>query len=270
MRKMLLSEISDINDKAAEIGSECNPKLILDPFDVTPACHSNCSFCLVIPSRNIKLLVSILFQTQIPYINLVILTFQLTHSLKDEFIKSYRAINHNLWKLYRRNLISKADLSIERFRRVMQKHSFESPNVAEIISHEYLELSPTFTGLCEGTHEILHYLKDKYQLHIMTNGFKEVQVPKLKNSKLDAYFEHVFISEEIGYKKPDKRIYEYALRKTQATIAECIMIGDDQQSDIAGAKGIGMDQVLFNPKKEKIEVVPRFEIRKLAELRTIL
>ncbi len=188
----------------------------------------------------------------------------------DEFIKSYRAINHNLWKLYRRNQISKEDLSVERFRRVIQKYSFDSPNVAEIISQEYLELSPTFTELCEGTHEILHYLKDKYHMHIMTNGFKEVQVPKLRNSKLDAYFEHVFISEEIGYKKPDKRIYEYALRKTQASIDECIMIGDDQHSDIAGAKDIGMDQVLFNPKQEKIEVIPRFEIRKLSELRAIL
>ncbi|WP_040756574.1 HAD family hydrolase, partial [Winogradskyella psychrotolerans] len=113
-------------------------------------------------------------------------------------------------------------------------------------------------------------LKTKYQLHIITNGFNLSQYNKLKSSKLDTYFDLIVTSENSGFRKPDKRIFEHALLHLKAEASHCLMIGDNPLSDIQGAQNAEIDQVYYNPLNTESEVNPTYRIRHLSELIKIL
>ena len=142
--------------------------------------------------------------------------------------------------------------------------------LAEDFGLAYIEESPYKTELFPFSHEILNYLKEQYTLHIITNGFQEVQHIKLEKSNLSHYFETIITSEQVGIKKPNPQIFEYALNNTGAKAEESIMNGDDLEVDIIGAKILGMEQVYFNPKKEKHQEQLTFEIDCLSQLMEIL
>jgi putative hydrolase of the HAD superfamily len=118
--------------------------------------------------------------------------------------------------------------------------------------------------------ELLDYLKPKYHLHLITNGFQEVQHIKLSGSGLEPYFETLTVSEEVGVKKPNPEIFQYALRKAHATVEESLMIGDEIAVDIDGASAIGMDTVFLNMKSEKVEGKSTFEVHDLLKIRELL
>ena len=125
-------------------------------------------------------------------------------------------------------------------------------------------------NLVLNSREVLTYLKEKYELHIITNGFYETQHRKLKKCKLNAYFSQLIISEKLNFKKPSPAIFNYALEQAQAIASESLMIGDDLEVDVMGAAGVGMDQVYFNPYGAKSDDRPTFEISDLRELKNIL
>jgi putative hydrolase of the HAD superfamily len=188
----------------------------------------------------------------------------------DEFHRVYESHNLKLWDLYRRDEIEKHDLMVKRFADALVDFGVKDPETAQSFSTKYLEILPTRTGVFPGTHEALEYLSGKYSLHIITNGFSEVQFTKLKNADLRKFFTHIIISEDAGAKKPDKAIFDYALHIIGARAAECLMIGDDKEVDLLGAKAAGIDQVYFNPnRREHLEVLT-FEIFGLEELMGIL
>ena len=93
---------------------------------------------------------------------------------------------------------------------------------------------------------VLDSLKLKYKMHIITNGFKEVQKRKLIKSNLVHYFKTVTISEDVGVKKPDTLIFNHAIKSAKATIENSIMIGDNYNADILGANKMGMKAIYFN------------------------
>jgi len=125
-------------------------------------------------------------------------------------------------------------------------------NVSDEMIHElsiaYINHLSTFNHLFDYTFEILDYLKDKYQLHIITNGFEEAQERKMKNSKIRDYFKTITNSEMVGVKKPNPKIFNFALDKAKASSNESIMIGDSLEADIEGAHNIGMDVIHFDYK----------------------
>jgi len=98
--------------------------------------------------------------------------------------------------------------------------------------------------------KVKYYLKEKYNLHIITNGFSQVQFTKLKKSKLAPFFATVTSSEEVGVKKPNPLVFTTALLKAGATAQSSVMIGDTFDADILGAEGVGMDTIFFNYRKE--------------------
>ena len=114
--------------------------------------------------------------------------------------------------------------------------------------------------------ELLDYLKPKYHLHLITNGFQEVQDTKLSLSGMKPFFETLTVSEEVGVKKPNPEIFHYALSKAHATAEESLMIGDEMAVDIDGARAAGIDQVFFNPKNEETERARTFEVKDLREI----
>ena len=191
-------------------------------------------------------------------------------SSPDIFIEKYKIHNEHLWSLYRVGKIDKDSLRSYRFQLSLNDFKIDNHKLAADLGDMYVNSAPYKTHLFPFTHQVLKYLKTKYQLHIITNGFEEVQHVKLKQSKLDVYFDKVITSEQIGVKKPDSKIFNYALSSANAKLSESLMIGDDFPIDILGAKNIGMDQIYFNPYDNKIDGKPTFEISCLSELLRLL
>lgn len=163
----------------------------------------------------------------------------------DAYFEVYEQINQLLWNDYHSKKITKQKLIVERFSRSMQAFGIHDYDWNELNSL-YLENMALQTQLFPGTKETLSTLKSKgYQMHIITNGFREVQYSKLTNCGLAGFFTKVFISEEIQTTKPHRRIFEHALKSTNASKKRSIMIGDSWETDIIGALEFGMDQVMF-------------------------
>ncbi len=188
----------------------------------------------------------------------------------ETFIKEYKKINHQLWDQYRKGQVSKTFLRDERFSRTLEIFGIKDKELAANLGRDYIHYSPRQTRLFPNTIEILDYLKNNYRLHIITNGFEEVQDTKMKHSGLRNYFDQIITSERAGSKKPNKEIFKYAIEATNANIEESIMIGDDPEVDIKGAADYGMDQVFFNPLNHAINFTPTYTIQDLIELKKIL
>lgn len=188
----------------------------------------------------------------------------------EAFIVDYQKINEGYWTLYREQKVDKETLRWIRFDGALKAYGIDDKKLALRLADRYLQVSPLKTGLLPGTIDLLDYLADRYQLHIITNGFEEVQHLKLERSDLTRYFQVVVTSERAGCKKPGKEIFAHACAESGASLKESIMIGDDLQTDILGAQTAGMDHVFFNPNSVKHPVVVTHEITHLSELKTIL
>jgi putative hydrolase of the HAD superfamily len=188
----------------------------------------------------------------------------------EVFIDNYISINDYLWEDYRKGTISKEQLRFERFHQTLKKHKIVNIDLCNKLSDDYISLCPSKTNLFPNAIKTLTYLKEKYSLHIITNGFEEVQHIKLKNCKLNPFFSEIITSERAGHKKPDIRIFEYAMNSTNAFPEECIMIGDSLEADIIGARDAKINQVYFNPDKNSHSENVTHEISNLYELTNIL
>jgi len=186
------------------------------------------------------------------------------------FFEDYEKINVKLWDQYRKDQISKADLMVQRFYKVLVKYGIDDQELAGQFSEAYLALLPTKTRVFPYTHETLGYLETRYRLHIVTNGFEEVQYKKIQLAGLEKYFAHIITSEKANYKKPDIKFFEFALSEINAAPIDCLMIGDDIEVDLLGSRNAGIDQVFFN--SENIPHAENFtyEISQLKELTEIL
>lgn len=188
----------------------------------------------------------------------------------DDFMEVYHGINKTLWDYYRKGQIEKEVLNVQRFAQTLDTFGIDDLLLSNNIAHDYIELSPTKKHLFPDTVPVLEYLSGKYELHLITNGFEEVQFKKLINSNLMHFFTHVITSEEAGYKKPDPNIFIYALNIAGTTSAQSLMIGDDQEVDIAGAREVGIDQVLVDYDDKYVDAPATFRVTSLSELLQIL
>lgn len=164
-----------------------------------------------------------------------------------KFLNYYRPINFKYWKLYREEKVNKTQLRYGRL-----KETFDILNIVvsdeliETISVEYIRVLPENNQLFEGAIEILEHLSLKYQMHIITNGFQEVQFLKLEKSGIVKYFKHIITSESVGFQKPHPDIFNHAMKLAGATPVESIMIGDSWEADIMGAHQCGMNVIYCN------------------------
>ena len=186
------------------------------------------------------------------------------------FHNTYNKHNDELWDQYRKGLVEKSFLIVQRYILTLNDFNICDDKLAENLSKDYLKISPLKTKLIPYAHEVLQYLSKKYLLHIITNGFKEVQYIKVEKSDLKKYFDKIITSEEAGCNKPNKNIFLYSLKKAEALVDESLMIGDAMDVDIIGAKSICMDQVFYNPKNISTSINATFEINSLRELIKIL
>ncbi len=170
----------------------------------------------------------------------------------DDFLLEYTPINHAYWKLYRENKISQDGLRINRLTHTFETINFDV-NRSQIkeISELYIRHLSSFPHLFDGTHELLNNLKKQYRLHIITNGFEQVQHFKIKNSGLEPYFDNTFTAEKVGYKKPHPQIFQTALKIANTSNNTSLMIGDSLEADIEGALKVGMQAIHFNSHAEE-------------------
>lgn len=188
----------------------------------------------------------------------------------DCFLTFYKAYNHMLWEQYRKGEIKKEILSVERFNGTLVNFGIHDRAMAEKIAADYIRISPTKTKLYPNTIEVIETLSKKYKLHILTNGFSEVQFVKVENSGLAPYFSTIITSEMAGHQKPNPEIFHYILKETGAKITETLMIGDDLEADILGAKNVGIDQIYVNYNATTHPENPTHEVNNLLEIFEIL
>jgi len=193
----------------------------------------------------------------------------------DAYFKVYARINAALWAQYRDQLMPKEVLRGKRHSDSLAHFSIVTKIDPISIDDLYLKIMTTQTELFPGTIEVLAQLQKKgYQLHIITNGFKEVQHDKLVNTGLQPFFTDVYISEDIKSPKPSRQIFEHAIKSSNARKKESLMIGDSWESDIVGAKNFGIDQVFYRLNDEAIDYgefgAPTYSISDLKELLGIL
>ena len=189
----------------------------------------------------------------------------------DGFYSTYSAHNHRLWDRYTKGFIKQEELRWKRVYLSLLDFKVANEKLAKEMSQTYLEILPNKTHLFPYTIEILDYLKQKeYKMHLITNGFESVQFKKIKNSGIADYFIEVITSEASNSLKPHKDIFEYALRNTNAMVAESIMIGDNESADIQGGINIGMDTIFVNHIQAIPTVPATYTITHLKELENIL
>ena len=163
------------------------------------------------------------------------------------FLSVYKPINERYWKYYTQDKVTKEDLKYGRLKDTFDvlKYSI-SDELIDTLAIKYIDFLPKFSSLFEGTFELLEYLKTKYELHIITNGFEEVQNKKMKSSNIYQYFNQIITSESVGLKKPNPEVFEHALAVAKAKKEESIMIGDNLEADIQGALNTGLTAIHCN------------------------
>jgi putative hydrolase of the HAD superfamily len=186
------------------------------------------------------------------------------------FDEVYQPINEKYWKLYREEKVSKEDLRFQRLKESFDLMSFQvSDETIHLLAHEYIENLANYNHVFENAYTILDYLQDKYTMHVITNGFDEVQHRKIQNANLLPYFKNVFTSERVGFKKPSPEIFNFAMEKARAKPEQSMMIGDNLEADIMGARAVGMQAIhcRFNGESETRENI---SIENLIELKRFL
>ncbi|MBQ2809022.1 MAG: YjjG family noncanonical pyrimidine nucleotidase [Bacteroidaceae bacterium] len=189
----------------------------------------------------------------------------------DHYMSIYSPYNLELWGLYGEGKITKEELNRRRYSHPLETVGITDPGLAATFCREALSRIPTKGNLVPGATELLEYLRPKYRMFILSNGFKELQSRKMQTAGIDGYFDALILSEDIGVNKPNRELYEHALQSTDSRLEESIMIGDMFETDIVGAANIGMQQIYFNPKGKKGHTfAPTYEVRDLLQIKKIL
>lgn len=187
------------------------------------------------------------------------------------FYTVYQKRNAELWVEYGNGEITKEELNRQRFFFPLQSVGVNDAVLAKRYSDDFFAIIPSKGLMMPHAKEVLEYLAPKYRLHILSNGFRQLQFRKMKSAGIDGYFEKVILSEDIGVMKPWPAIFNFALSATQSDLRESLMIGDSWDADIVGADGVGMRQVYYNVDgRTEFPFRPTYQIADLKELLEIL
>lgn len=194
--------------------------------------------------------------------------FELEDKLKADFTlfhEEYKKVNFEFWCRYYKREIDKSFLRNNRFKETFKKFNYSNDPENQLITEQYMNRAPHGRFLKEGCLETLAYLARHYSLHIITNGFKEIQGIKLDGCGLRDFFCHIIISEEHNLIKPEEKIFRLAETMAGTTKEECVMIGDNYESDVLGALNAGWEAIYLSENNSE-----KFEgrvINKLIELK---
>ena len=189
----------------------------------------------------------------------------------EHFYTLYTQRNLQLWEEYGRGLITKDELNRQRFFYPLQQVGVEDAGLAQDFSRDFFAVIPTCRKLMPHARETLEYLHSRYRLYILSNGFRELQYRKMCSAGIENYFRKVVLSDDIGILKPHIEIFHFAMSATQSELQESLMIGDNWENDIVGARNAGMHQVYYHPSADtSLPFHPTYHISDLQELTTFL
>ena len=164
----------------------------------------------------------------------------------EDFLKVYVPLNLEYWKAFREQRMDKETLRYRRIKDTFDRLQISiNDDMVYTLADAYIQNLPEHNHLFPGAIEILEQLNKQYSLHIITNGFREVQRFKMRNAGLTPYFITVTDSESVGVKKPNPLIFEKALRDANCDASRAVMIGDSREADILGALQVGMHAIHF-------------------------
>lgn len=189
----------------------------------------------------------------------------------EKTLARYSVLNTAQWKLLEKGEITRQEVKVRRYRLLFEELGTDAS--AEEAAALYESLLGIGHYFMEGAEELLNELKGKYRLYLATNGTASVQKGRIASASLEQYFDGIFISEEIGYNKPDKAYFEACFAEIPDFVKEkAVIVGDSLTSDIQGGINAGIRTVWFNPKGEPGDgaIVPDAEIRSLLELPELL
>jgi putative hydrolase of the HAD superfamily len=187
-----------------------------------------------------------------------------------DFLKYFHETNNYLWNKFNHGLIDRTELRDMRFKLILGNFGISEEKVPPEIGDRYLEIAPSKSKVLPFTYQVLDYLQPKYELHIISNGFDDVQHRKMKAANIYHYFEKIITSDNSGYRKPQKEIFEFAMNEAGASRADSLFIGDNPDTDIQGAQNAQMDHIFFNPECIIHSFTVTYEIKSLQQIMNIL
>jgi len=190
----------------------------------------------------------------------------------DVFFSFYHTNVSKLWDSYNKGQISKEEIQRERFSVSLRHIEGFNEEKIQIINSDYIERIMKKEALIEGAIDLLDYLRHRYKIHILSNGFTEMQYTKMESAGLSfEYFENIILSDKVGVNKPHPDIFRYALEKTGTEARHVVMIGDNLQTDIKGAYDSGISQIWLNTDSRPSDgFKPTHTVKKLSEIKDIL
>ncbi len=189
---------------------------------------------------------------------------------EQQFCDTFVIVNRTLWKQYDQGAYDQQRLRSERFVMILTQLGVAADRIPSQLADDYLRICPTKPYVMPHTVATLDYLRQHYQLHVLTNGFAAVQAIKLRSAGLTDYFVEVVSSDTTGHRKPHRPVFDYLLNRIGARSQECLMIGDNLETDVRGARDAGIDQVFYNPRRIRHREAVTYEVACLSELRSIL
>jgi len=195
--------------------------------------------------------------------------FNLTNTLEadqNDIWNRFNVLNNQLWDDYQSKKITQLELRESRFKLFFSELGYEGD--PQKFSTEFLYRTPRKNHMLGGASEIIEELALKYPLYILTNGFEDIQFVKVEASGLKHCFQSIITSQEVGTQKPDKKFFEYALKRADCLAHEAVMVGDHPIADIQGAENAGIRTIHLN--LNNIESVAKIQIKHLTELRNYL
>lgn len=188
--------------------------------------------------------------------------------IREGMVEKYKKINKFCWTGLEQNIYDKDTCITLRFQLFNQAYGlgFDPKDM----NRDFLEGLITHSSMLDGAEELLENIKDR-EVVLLTNGVKRVQLSKIENAKLGKYAKHTVISDDVGYAKPDPRIFDYAHKLVgDYEKSDIVMIGDSSTSDIAGGINYGIDTIWFNPQGLLSPNRPTHEVRTLSEILSLI
>lgn len=190
-------------------------------------------------------------------------------SYKEKDFSYFNKVNDILWTKQKLGNINIEEVFIERSN-MMSKY-FGLDIEKEIFNNLFVEFLYDEIEMIDEVEGLLSYLSDKYQIFAASNGVYDMQVNRIKKSNLDKYFDKIFVSDKIGFEKPDKKFFEKIMDLTKFSNDDLIMIGDSIKSDIIGAKNSKIKSIYFNKENKKISDKNfTYQVKNLSEIKKIL
>lgn len=188
----------------------------------------------------------------------------------EAFFKAFHFANNKLWELYNQVKVDKAYIRHNRFRMVLENRTDLNQSWIDDLSDSFVDRCCRKQTLVEGAMEMLLELRPHFSLNIISNGFTKTQNTKLESAQIDQLFDYIITSESIGFRKPAREIFDYALETAQIPVDKAVMIGDNLITDVKGSVDAGWTGIWYNPEDKTAEGDNIYQIKNLKELIPLL